>query len=44
MASSKRSLSNFDDKDECPFIIKNGIIEFPKLFSKINNSDQLRYW
>lgn len=44
MASSKRSLSNFDDKDEFPFIIKNGIIEFPKLFSKINNSDKLRYW
>lgn len=44
MASSKRSLSNFDDKVEFPFIIKNGMIEFPKLFSKINNSDKLRYW
>lgn len=44
MASSKRSLSDFKNKDEFPFLIKNGIIEFPKLFSKINNSDKLRYW
>jgi hypothetical protein len=44
MASSKRSLSNFNDKVEFPFIINNGKIEYPKLFSKINKSDKLRYW
>jgi DNA ligase-1 len=44
MASSKRSLSNFDDKQEFSFIINDGIIEYPKLFSKINKSDKIRYW
>ena len=44
MASSKRSLSDFENKEEFPFLIKNGILEFPKLFSKINKSDKLRYW
>lgn len=44
MASSKRSLSNFDDKVEFPFLIKNGKVEYPKLFSKVNKSDKIRYW
>ena len=44
MASSKRSLSNFDDKVEFPFIIKNGKAEYSKLFSKVNKSDKIRYW
>lgn len=44
MSSSKRSLSDFENKEEFPFLIKNGILEFPKLFSKVNKSDKLRYW
>ena len=44
MSSSKRSLSEFNNKEEFPFIISNGIIEYPKLFSKINKSDNIRFW
>ena len=44
MASSKRSLSDFHNKDEFAFDIVNGIIEYPKLYSKINKSNNIRYW
>lgn len=44
MASSKRSLSNFNDKNEFPFIINNGILEFPKLYNNVTKSDKIRYW
>jgi len=44
MASSKRSLSDFYNKDEFAFNIVNGIIEYPKLYSKINKSNNIRYW
>ncbi len=42
---NKRSYTNFLDKNEFPFVIENGIkIKFPKLFSKLNNSKNIRYW
>lgn len=44
MASSKRSLSDFYNKDEFSFNIINGIIEYPKLYTKINKSNNIRYW
>lgn len=44
MASSKRSLSDFYNKEEFAFDIVNGIIEYPKLYSKINKSNNIRYW
>jgi len=44
MASSKRSLSDFENKEEFPFILKNGGVEYPKLYSKVNTSDKIRYW
>lgn len=44
MASTKRSLSDFHNKEEFPFVINNGRIEFPKLFSKINKSKNIRFW
>lgn len=44
MSSSKRSLSNFNDSNEFPFIIKHGKIEFPKLYNKVTKSDKIRYW
>lgn len=44
MASSKRSLSDFYNKDEFAFNIVNGIIDYPKLYSKINKSNNIRYW
>ncbi len=42
--SSKRSLSDFYNKEEFNFIINNGRLEFPKLYSKINKSDNTRFW
>jgi ATP-dependent DNA ligase len=44
MASTKRSLSDFYNKEEFPFIINNERIEFPKLFSKTNKSKNIRFW
>lgn len=44
MASTKRSLSDFHNKEEFPFSINNGRIEFPKLFSKTNKSKNIRFW
>ena len=44
MSSSKRSLSDFNNKEEFPFNIYNGIIRYPKLYSKINKSDNIRFW
>ncbi len=44
MASTKRSLSDFHNKEEFPFEIINGRIEFPKLFSKTNKSKSIRFW
>jgi hypothetical protein len=44
MASSKRSLSDFHNNEEFPFNIANNRFEFPKLFSKTNNSDNIRFW
>lgn len=41
---SKRSYSNFLDKKEFPFSIENNKIIFPKLLSKINNSNNIRFW
>jgi ATP-dependent DNA ligase len=43
--SSKRSYSNFLDSEEFPFTIDNNYkIRFPKLFSKLNNSNKIRFW
>ena len=43
--SSKRSYSNFLDSSEFPFTIDNNYkIKFPKLFSKLNNSNKIRFW
>lgn len=43
--SSKRSYSNFLDANEFPFTIENNYkIRFPKLFSKLNNSNKIRFW
>lgn len=43
--SSKLSYSNFNDYNEFPFSIENNIkIKFPKLFSKLNNSNKNRFW
>lgn len=44
MASTKRSLSDFHNKEEFPFSIVNNRIEFPKLFSKTNKSKNIRFW
>ncbi len=41
---SKRSYTNFLDKDEFPFIIENNKIIYPKLLSKLNNSNKIRFW
>jgi DNA ligase-1 len=41
---SKRSYTNFLDKNEFPFNIENNKIIFPKLLSKMNNSNKIRYW
>jgi hypothetical protein len=41
---SKRSYTNFLDKHEFPFSIENNKIIFPKLLSKINNSNNIRIW
>ena len=43
--STKRSYSNFLDPKEFPFTIDNNYkIQFPKLFSKLNNSNKIRFW
>jgi len=43
--STKRSYSNFLDSKEFPFTIDNNYkIKFPKLFSKVNNSNKIRFW
>lgn len=42
--SAKRSYSNFLDKNEFPFIIEYNKIIFPKLLSKLNNSNKIRFW
>lgn len=42
--SKKLSFSDFLNKEEFPFIINNGILSFPTLYSKVNNSDNLRFW
>lgn len=43
--SSKLSYSNFNDNNEFNFTIENNIkIKFPKLFSKLNNSNKTRFW
>lgn len=44
--SNKKSYSDFKNKEEFPFEFKenNTIITFPKLYSKINNSDKKRFW
>ena len=44
MSSTKRSLSDFYNKEEFPFVIINERIEFPKLFSKTNKSKNIRFW
>lgn len=41
---SKRSYTNFLDKNEFPFVIENNKIIFPKLLSKLNNSNKIRFW
>lgn len=41
---SKRSYTNFLDKNEFPFILENNKIIFPKLLSKLNNSNKIRFW
>ena len=43
--TSKRSFSNFLDPKEFPFTIENSYkIKFPKLFSKLNSSNKIRFW
>jgi hypothetical protein len=42
--TSKRSYTNFLDKNEFPFILENNKIIFPKLLSKLNNSNKIRFW
>lgn len=43
--NTKRSFSNFNDSNEFPFTIENKYkIKFPKLFSKLNNSNNIRFW
>ena len=42
--STKRSNSEFLNKDEFPFNIINGIINFPKLYSKTNTTENIRFW
>jgi hypothetical protein len=43
--SSKLSYSNFNNYNEFSFTIENNIkIKFPKLFSKLNNSNKTRFW
>lgn len=44
MMISKRSYSNFLDQNEFPFIIENNKVIFPKLLSKLNNSNKIRFW
>lgn len=41
---SKRSYTNFLDKNEFPFIIDNNKLYFPKLLNKVNNSNKIRFW
>ena len=42
--SEKRSYINFLDKTEFPFFIKDGKIKFKKLLSKVNKSNNIRFW
>jgi len=42
--TSKRSYTNFLNKNEFPFILENNKIIFPKLLSKLNNSNKIRFW
>ena len=42
--SEKRSYINFLDKTEFPFFIKDGKIKFQKLLSKVNKSNNIRFW
>jgi hypothetical protein len=42
--AEKRSYTDFLDKTEFPFEIKDGKIKFKKLLSKINNSNKTRFW
>lgn len=44
MSSSKRSLSDFYNKDEFNYYINDGKIYFPQLFSRMNNSLKIRFW
>lgn len=44
MASTKRSFDDFLNKKEFNFYIENGIIKFPKLYSKCNNNEKIRVW
>jgi len=44
MSNSKRSFSDFFNKEEFPFDLKNGCIVFPTLYTKINNSNNIRFW
>lgn len=44
MSVSKRSYSNFLEEKEFPFIIDQNKIIFPKLLSKLNNSNKIRFW
>jgi ATP-dependent DNA ligase len=44
MASKKHSNSEFNNPEEFNFIIKDGMIMYPKLLSKTNSSDKLRFW
>ena len=41
---SKRSLSDFYNKDEFNFYINDGKIYFPLLLSRVNTSDKIRFW
>ncbi len=41
---SKRSLSDFHNKEEFNFSIKNGRLEFSILHSKVNKTENIRFW
>jgi hypothetical protein len=44
MSNTKRSFSEFLNKEEFPFDIKNGVMVFPTIYSKANHSDNIRFW
>ena len=39
---NSRSFSDFDNKNEFPYFLENGLIKYPTLYSKCNNSNNIR--